>query len=323
MDSLIRLETLPNELLIDIFKYMGARNLYQSFYNLNYRFNALLNSLTQLCLILWPLKSDNYDHLFASRVDTLIVHNDVTFTLSQYQNIRHLILSNSKYDQISKIMIEGIYLETISLISPRCFYTTFNIHEMIFSNKFPYLKSCYLTTVYSPSFELRQLSWSQSPSLRSLRISSRDSLIHIAILNACPNLYFLELSLYQLDYTPLDIKPHQNLRRLKFILNNLTWSSDKKIFETFFYSIPYLEHLTIQRSITLPEQIHNLVQFDSLSKILHKQLPYLKQFIYYLHLLNSYQMNLFELDKDIYQAEKIFVNIFQKYQYYYLHIMKF
>jgi hypothetical protein len=219
-------------------------------------------------------------------------------------------------------MIEGSHLETISLISPRCFYTTFSFHEMIFSNKFPYLKSCYLTTVYSPSFEVRQLSWSQSPSLRSLRISSRDSLIHVAILNACPNLYFLDLSLYQLDHTPLDIKPHRNLKRLKFILNNFSWPLDETIFETFFFLIPYLERLTIERSINLPEKINNLVQFDWLAKIFTRQLRFLKQFIYYLHLLNSHQINRSELDKDIYQIQKNFVNTFQNYKYYQLHITK-
>jgi hypothetical protein len=281
-----------------------------------------LQSLTKLCLVLWPLKCDNYDNLFASRVHTLVVHYDVSFTLSQYINVRHLILFNSKHDQISQIMIEGSHLETISLISPRCFYSTYSFHEMIFSNKFPYLKSCYLTTVYLPSFEVRQLSWSQSPSLRSLRISSRDSLIHVAILNACPNLYFLHLSLYQLDHTPLDIKPHQNLRRLKFILNNFTWPLDETIFETFFCSIPYLEQLTIERSISLPGTINNLVQFDRLSKILTQQLPFLKQFIFYLHLLNCNKINSFQLDKDIYQMQKNFVNIFQKYEYYYLRIKK-
>jgi hypothetical protein len=193
---------------------------------------------------------------------------------------------------------------------------------MVFSNKFPYLKSCYLTTVYSPSFEVRQLSWSQSPSLRSLHISSRDSLIHVAILNACPNLCFLNLSLYQLDHTPLDIEPHRNLKRLKFILNNLIWPSDETIFETFFFSIPYLERLTIQRSISLPETINKLVQFDCLAKVITRQLPFLKQFIYYLHLLNSHQINQSELDKDIYQTQKNFINIFQNYENYYLHINK-
>jgi len=320
MNSLIRLENLPNELLTDIFKYIDARMLYQNFYNLNYRFNILLKSLTQLCLVLWPLQDDNYDDLFASRVHTLVVHYDVIFILSRYKHVRRVVLFNSKHDQISQIMIEGSHLETISLISPRCFYTTFNFHEMIFSNKFPHLNSCYLTTVYSPSIEVRQLSWSQSPSLHSLRISSRDSLIHVSILNACPNLYFLDLSLYQLDPTPLDIKPHRNLKRLKFILNNFTWPSDETIFETFFFLIPYLKQLNIHRSIVLPERIDDLLQFDSLRKILTRQLTYLEQFVYSLNLLNSDKMNRFELDKDISQIQKDFVNYFQNYKYYYLQI---
>src|SRR5579871_6114320 len=121
MNYLIRLEDLPNELLIDIFKYIDVRTLYCSFYNLNYRFNILLKSLTQLCLVLWSLKdNDNYDDLFASRVHTLVVHNDVSFTLSRYINVRHIVLYNSKHDQISQIMNEGFHLERISLISPRC-----------------------------------------------------------------------------------------------------------------------------------------------------------------------------------------------------------
>jgi len=321
MNSLIRLEDLPNELLIDIFKYIDARRLYQSFYKLNCRFDILLDSLTQLCLVIWPLKDDdNYDDLFASRVDTLVVHFDVIFTLSRYINVRHLVLFHSKHEQISQIMIEGSHLETISLISPRCFYTTFGFHEMIFSNKFPYLKSCYLTTVYSPSFELRQLSWGQSPALRSLRISSHDSLIHVAILNACPNLYFLDLSLFQLDHTPLDIKPHRNLKRMKFTMNNLLWPSDDTIFETFFLSMPYLKRLSIQRSAALPELINELLKFDWLSRIITRHLRFLQQFIFYLHLINSNKMDRSELDKSICQIQQNFVNIFQNYRHYHLQI---
>jgi hypothetical protein len=311
MKNLIRLETLPNELLIDIFKYIDARMLYQSFYNLNSRLNILLESLTQLWLVLWPLENDNYDELFASRVHTLVIHNDVNFTLSRYVNVRRLVLYQSKRDQISQIMNEGFHLEIISLISPRCFYSTFNFHEMIFSNKFPHLKSSYLTTVYSPSFEVRQLSWSQSPSIRSLRISSRDSLIHLAILNACPNLCSLHLTLHQLDHTQFDIKPHRNLKQLTFVLNSLTWPSDETIFQTFFLSIPCLERLTIERSILLlPE---TLLHFDWLEKILTRQLLFLKQFRYCLHLLNS--------DQNLCQIRKNFVNIFSNNKSYQLHII--
>ena len=136
MNNLIRLEDLPNELISDMFEYIDARTLYHCFYNLNYRFNVLLKSLTRLCLVLWKSSNDYYDELFASRVHTLVIHNDVVFILSQYINVRHLILFNSKHNQISQIMIDGYYLQTISLISPQCFYTTFGLHEMIFQTNF-------------------------------------------------------------------------------------------------------------------------------------------------------------------------------------------
>jgi hypothetical protein len=312
MKNLIRLEHLPNELLMDIFKYIDARMLYQNFYNLNSRLNILLESLTQLWLVLYPLKTNDYDELFASRIHTLIVHSDVHFTLSRYVNVRRLILYDSKHDQISQIMLEGFYLETISLISPRCFYSTFNFHEMIFSNQFPYLKSSYLTTVYSPSFEVRQLSWSQSPSIRSLCISSHDSLIHLAILNACPNLYSLHLILYQLDHTPTNIKFHRNLKQLKLVLNSLIWPSDETIFQTFFSLIPCLERLIIERTILLPD---DLLHFDWLAKIITQELLLLKQFRFYLHLLNSNQYN-----QTLCQIETNFRNYFSNNKSYYLYI---
>ncbi|UJR32271.1 hypothetical protein I4U23_019736 [Adineta vaga] len=311
-----RLEHLPNELLIEIFKYLDARRLYRSFSNLNTRFNTLLQSLTDLCLIIWSLKDDAYDYLFASRVRTLVVHFDVIYTLSQYMNVRHLVLFHSKHEQISQIMNEGFHLETISLISPRCFYTTFGFHEMIFSNQFPSLKSCYLTNVYSPSLEVRQLSWSQSPFLRSLRISSHDSLVHVAILNACPNLSSLSLSLFQLDHTPLHIKPHQNLKKLQFIMNNLLWPSDETIFDTFFYTMPCLERLTIQRSIALPEIIDKYLHFDWLSKIIFRHLSYLKKFGFYLKLINTNKIDRIELTQILCQIENNFVHSFQNNKHY-------
>jgi hypothetical protein len=322
MDSFIRLENLPNELLIEILKYIDARTIYQSFYNLNYRFNILLKSLTRLYLVLWPCKNDFYDDLFASRVHTLVIYCDVIFTLSRYENVRRLVLFNSKYDQISEIMMNGTQLETISLISPRCFYTTFVFHEMIFSNKFTSLKSCYLTTVYSPSLEVRELSWNQSPSLRSLRISSKDSLIHVAILNACPNLSVLQLSVFHLDHTPVNIKPHMNLRRMKLIFDNVIWPLDEVIIETFFFSMPYLKRLSVQRSASVPETINDLLQFDWLVRVITRQLLFLQQFIFCLHLLNSHKIDQAELEKFICQIQKHFVNIYHNYQQYHLEIIR-
>ena len=313
MTNGLRLEHLPNELFLEIFQYIDARMLYQSFSRLNNRLTILLASLTQLWLVLRPLQADTDDHLFATRVHTLVVHNDVSYSLARYVNIRRVILSNCKGDQISQLMLGSFHLESIALISPRCFYSTFLIHEMIFSNQFPRLKSCYLTSVYSPSFEVRQLSWNACPSLRTLRISSRDSLIHVAILNACPNLIFLHLSIDQFESTSSAIKPHRNLKELNFIVNYQSWPVDEMIFETFFSSIPCLERLTIERTSVPTELIH----FDCLGKMITEELLLLRSFRFLLHLCHSKR---YEMTSNLCQIQKNFVNTFPDQQYYRLYI---
>ena len=50
--NLSQLETLPNEILIEIFEHLDARDLFRAFYNLNLRINKLLQCLNKLCLML-------------------------------------------------------------------------------------------------------------------------------------------------------------------------------------------------------------------------------------------------------------------------------
>ena len=322
MLSVLGLECLPNELLLDIFKWLDARALYRGFYRLNARFNRLVQIPTDLHLTFGPCSDEHYDALFASRVHTLLIQCDVLFTLSRYVNVRRLILVNAKREQISQTMIEGAQLEILSLISPRCFYSTFGFHEMIFSNKFPRLTSCHLTNVYSPSLELRRKLWHQSPSLRSLRISSRDTQIHVAILAVCPNLEFLHLSIFQLDRTPCNAQSPTRLKRLKFIFNNPVWPSDETIFDTFFSSMPLLERLSIRRLACVLDTIDDLLAFDWLSRVLNQRLTNLHQLHFRLHLLNTHQTDSADLERWVHQLHKNFVNIYQNARDYSLRVVR-
>ena len=45
-------ESLPNELFIEVFQYLDARDIFRAFYQLNSRFHALLQSLRDLYMIL-------------------------------------------------------------------------------------------------------------------------------------------------------------------------------------------------------------------------------------------------------------------------------
>ncbi|CAF4128831.1 unnamed protein product, partial [Rotaria sp. Silwood1] len=47
-----RLESLPNELLIDVFTYFDISNLYHSFWGINQRFNNLVRTMKSFSLII-------------------------------------------------------------------------------------------------------------------------------------------------------------------------------------------------------------------------------------------------------------------------------
>ncbi|CAF3166970.1 unnamed protein product, partial [Rotaria sp. Silwood2] len=90
--ELSRLEQLPNELLIDLFQYFDARDLFQSFYNLNFRLNTLIKSFHHLHLIFHieiflDNQIDDNDY-FPFYVYTLIVGRAININLNQFLNIR-------------------------------------------------------------------------------------------------------------------------------------------------------------------------------------------------------------------------------------------
>ena len=302
----MRLEDLPNELLLEVFGRLEARTLYKCFHNLNSRLNALLHSSSTLCLILWPGKDGSSDHLFAEQVRTLIIHGESELILGRYTSLRRLILVNGKAKQISQLALHAAQLTSLSLISPRCFYSTFILHEMIFSNQFPRLTTCHLTTVYSPSSALRQLSWQQSPSLRSLRIASRDPLIHLSILTACPNLHALDLCIVQLDRTPKEIQRHERLKRLRLFFDHVRWPTEPLTFESFFFAMPALERLTVHRLAVLPQALDELLRFDWLVPVTRQQLSSLQHFDFVLHLFNTSHVSPDQLDRALDQIQTSF-----------------
>ena len=91
-----QLEQMPNEILIDIFQYLDARDLFQSFYHLNSRFNALIRSFHNLHLHFhmryFVDNQINDDDLFPFYVYTFIVGRAINVNLNQFSNARCLKL---------------------------------------------------------------------------------------------------------------------------------------------------------------------------------------------------------------------------------------
>jgi hypothetical protein len=106
-------ECLPNEILIDCFQYFNARDLFQSFYNLNIHFNLLIQSFHQLKLIFHLRKPVNNP----SFVHTLIVSAGVDVNLHQFPNIRRLKLEWPTKNELEQLRPDVLpYLEELSLV---------------------------------------------------------------------------------------------------------------------------------------------------------------------------------------------------------------
>lgn len=92
----LQFEQLPNEILIDLFQYLDARDLFQIFYNLNSRLNTLIKSFHHLNLRFhMELFIDNQidnKHLFPFYTHTLIVGRAININLNQFSNIHCLKL---------------------------------------------------------------------------------------------------------------------------------------------------------------------------------------------------------------------------------------
>ena len=106
MRDVSRLECLPNEILICIFQYFDARDLFRAFYNLNLRFNELLRSLNYLCLTL--LKFDSNDikdcDTYAPYIYTLIIDHAVNIDLNDFLNIHRLTLLSPTSNQLKQVV---------------------------------------------------------------------------------------------------------------------------------------------------------------------------------------------------------------------------
>jgi len=91
-----QLEEIPNEILLDLFQYFNARELFQIFYNLNFRFNTLIKSFHHLHLIFhmefFIDNQINPNHIFPFYVHTLIVGRAININLNQFSNIYSLKL---------------------------------------------------------------------------------------------------------------------------------------------------------------------------------------------------------------------------------------
>jgi len=279
-----QIECLSNELFFEIFEYFNAQDLFQAFYNLNSRFNILLQSLHNLSLSLNTSHSNEihrYDYL-APYINILIINGKIQMNLNYFTKIRHLILLQPTDELLQQLNInhlpylEHLFIRSINRIEDNC--------NQIFPNGFPDLKSC---CIYKTGLLTISLSWIQMFSLRILKIGDIDLLIYKSILSSCPNLYLFKFTRIISDNKSFDIIKHIHLKKL---IIAIPWFEE--LFEdcdmnSYFSCIPNLEQLIIHRTNESKSINESFLNSDWYGSLINSYLSLLSHYTYYFHILKS------------------------------------
>ncbi|CAF2529133.1 unnamed protein product [Rotaria sp. Silwood2] len=303
-ENFLTFESLLNEVLINIFKYLNTSDIFQSFYNLNFRFNSLIQSLNNLHL---TISEDNQSidiNLFSSYIHSLITIGNVDINLHHFKNVRRLILHYPTNKLLKQLDVDILpYLEYLSI--PDVLFDMSSIYQKIFSNTFPNLKFCNLF-----GFETIEtiLKWTQISSLRILKIGLIDFHVYKAILSACPNLYYLQLKMFQSYLKLSHIQTHSNLKKLEIYSEISDWHYNDQLIDIFLGCVSNLEQLSIYRSISISKLVDLIPDYDWLASIIAIRLPLLRYFILCLHLEYHLEFIEFISTETRRQLRKFFLN---------------
>lgn len=304
-------ESLPNEILVEIFEYLEARDLFRAFYNVNLRFNELLQSANKLSLIISIRDSEEKlsNANFLPYIHTLIVKYKTDIILNRYTTIRRLILIGLPYTRPYKL--ESIilpHLEYLSIILKGS-SSTFSInrlHDPIFSNSFPCLKFCSLPKT---SAIQRTERWTKLLSLRILKVGHIGLFTYIAILSTCPNLnlfYFLEEKVLQTSTVLPQYFNHENLKRLVIKEKYIGPVAHVGILNEYLICVPNLEYLSVHVTTYHVRNLQYLFDFDWLASIISTNLPTLVQFNFHLPIFRTKRINKLVDENTFSELEKRF-----------------
>jgi hypothetical protein len=311
-NQVFRLEFLPNELMIQLFKYFQTKELFRIFYNLNFRFNCLIQSLMHL-----NYSTDEKENSILSYpfIRTLIINTTIPDQLNSFPNIHRLILDYVTDDLISQLNTNILpSLEYLSINHKVHPFHLSDLRRKIFSNTFPNLKSCYLSRIRLPN-TLEQ--WTETLSLRVLKLNDIDSFIYLSILFACPNLYFLKFKLSIKSKIQSNIVLHTNLKRLIIDMQHDHWPWDDSILEDYLLCVPNLEQFKISRSISRDLYMIDYLQYyDWLSTIISSHLTSLCRFRFELSMNRSQGLIEFDFPDICCELKRKFNNVYKgRYEY--------
>jgi hypothetical protein len=263
--TFLRFEDLPNELILEICRYLDAREIFQSFSNLNNRLKNLLHSFDhlQLTVSLFDLEEKRNYQDFFPHIRTLIIDRGIDINLKHFQKLHYLILHNPQNQIFQQLNHHSIpHLEYISithkLLTSTIQSLVLNLFQKILSNHFRHLKSCNLPLFGTLISEENRY---QSSSLNILKVGQISISVYKSILSSCPNLYYLQFEKCDLMELSSNIIIHTKLQRMIIVDGDQTFPWNDKFIYHYLLFVPNLQRLTIHRRIFF-EKMTNYLNYD-------------------------------------------------------------
>lgn len=191
------LEDFPDEILLEICKYISIFDLYSGWHNLNSRFDNILRSIHYLTLILSKPQDINHPAVsyFASHIHRLIVRHSQAVPFSQFSSLRSLIsmfpgaqqlvgIQADHLPNLTRLTLGFIGIWDCDLISELC--------QHIFSNRFPKLNYC---SLWPPALENDYLPTSTT-ALTHLQLKEGNLDDLCIALESSPNLRYLQVKIF-------------------------------------------------------------------------------------------------------------------------------
>ena len=259
---MIHLEDFPNEIFLEIFKYFTLSDLFDSFVDLNYRINALLQSINERSLIL--NKPEDVLHprvfFFKRNIQHLQIRHPSKVDFQCFPNLRSLTslfprdqqligLRPKKMPHLTHLTIGFLGIWDCEIMLKLC--------QRIFSNKFHNLRYC---SLWPPAFN-DTCTTKTTPTINHIRLQEGTLDDLRVILNVCPNLkrlqvnsnsievntnwYFLRQILVSMfAKVPVQFIHHENIERLEvsFVRYDGMWFEK---LDWLFASLFNVKHLVI------------------------------------------------------------------------------
>ena len=304
-----RLESLPNELLVQIFDYLDIRDVFDGFGQLNHRFNKLLRPFENLRLTLSEKSTASFEHL-TSFVDTLILEDELPIHWQSLCNIRYLMIYCSCNDILPKIQSKYVpFLKYLSI--SRSLLIKIDVYQRFFSQQFLHLKFCNLCGNISMQARKSKLI------SRTWKMGGIDWETYQCVLATCPNLVFLKFRMLKCQPTASinHIRSHTLLKRLIIDVEISGWPSNDQLIERFLQLVPNIEQLNVYTSNFVAKIQESLIDYNWLATIVVQRLVFLRQFFFFFRLKWSLGSNELKDPAILQQLEKNFFHLHcRKYQ---------